>query len=138
MTHHQIPLFDRPTLNIIKAQKEAMNRAVRLCGMSREQVLDRMNDLADAYGVSLASNGRLSMDIFEKWLNPNETNRQMPIKALPVFCAAVRDISSLDVLARSVGAMVIGEDDQRRLKWAEAYFKARNARKIMSQMEKEL
>ena len=100
--------------------------------------MDQMNDMASAYGVSLASNGVLTMDTFEKWINPNEMSRQMPTKTLPVFYAAVRDTSALDVLARPVGAMVIGPEDQNLLEWARAYFKARDARRDMRNIERGL
>jgi len=134
----QIPLFDAPTFNITKLQKETMNAAAKNCGLSRDQIVDQMNDLAGRYGVNLVSNGALTLDTFEKWLNPNELNRQMPMKALPIFCAVVRDTSAMDVMARPVGSRVIGHEDQQLLKWAKAYFKARDARRIMRRIESEL
>jgi len=137
MTLQQIPLFDQPTLNTTKSQKEAMNLAARRCGLSREEIVDRMNELAGRYGVNLAPNGGLTLDTFEKWINPNELNRQMPMKAVPVFCAAVGDTSALDVLAQPVGAMVIGGEEQRKLSWAEAYFRARQARRTMRSLDPE-
>ena len=75
MTFQQIPLFDQPTFNTTKIQKEAMNQAAKRCGMSREQIVDKMNDLAGRYGVSLVSNGGLRLDTFEKWINPNDLSR---------------------------------------------------------------
>lgn len=134
----QIPLFDKPTLNTTKNQKEAMNAAAKRCGLSRDQIVDQMNDLAGRYGVSLVSNGLLKTETFEKWINPNELSRQMPMKALPVFCAVIRNYSALDILARPLGAQVIGPEDQNFLKWARAYFKARDARKVMRRIEGEM
>ena len=135
MTFQQIPLFNQPTLNTIKTQKEAMNAAAKQCGLSRDEILDQMNALAARYGINLVSNGGLKLDTFEKWINPNDLSRQMPMKALPVFCAVVRDYSALDVLARPVGAAVIGPEEKNLLKWAKAYFKARDARKTMRRIE---
>ena len=134
----QIPLFDQPNLNTIKTQKEAMNSAARRCGLSREQVVDKMNDLASRYGVNLMSNGGLRLDTLEKWINPNDLSRQMPMRALPVFCAVVRDYAALDVLALPVGAKVVGPEDQSLLKWARAYFAARDARITMRRIEGDL
>ena len=132
---HQIPLFDRPTLNTVKSQKEAMNQAARRSNLSREQLVDRMNELAASYGIGLASNGSLTLDTFEKWINPNDLSRQMPMKGLPVFCAAVQDVSAINILAEPVGAMVIGPEDQNLLRWAKAYFKMRDARSEMRRIE---
>ena len=134
----QIPLFNKPTLNTCKDQKLAMNLAVRQGRLSREEIVDQMNDLASRYGVSLVSNGALKLETFEKWINPNDLSRQMPMKALPVFCAAVRDYSALNILARPLGAAVIGAEDQNLLRWARAYFSARDARKTMRRIEGDL
>ena len=138
MTSHQIPLFDRPTFNIVKLQKEAMNAAAKKCVKSREQIVDDMKDLASRYGINLVPNGALSVDTFEKWINPNDLSRQMPARALPVFCAAVNDYVALDVMARPLGAAVIGPDEVRLLKWARAYLRERNARSERRAIENEL
>jgi len=134
----QLSLFDAPSFNTCKDQKSTMNAAAKRCGLSREEIVDKMNDLASRYGVSLVSNGGLRMDTFEKWINPNDLSRQMPTRALPIFCAVINDHSALDILARPLGARVIGDADQRLLKWAKEYFKARDARKVMRQLETNL
>jgi len=135
----QIPLFDTPTFNVTKLLKEAMHAAAKKCGLSRDQIVDGMNDLASRYGVNLVSKkGVLKLDTLEKWINQNDLSRQMPMKALPIFCAVVSDTSAIDVLARPVGSRVIGHGDQQLLKWAKAYFKARDARRTMRRIESEL
>ena len=134
----QLTLFDRPSLNTCKDQKTAMKAAVDRCGLSRDQVVDKMNDLAARYGVVLVSNGGLQLHTFEKWINPNDLSRQMPMRALPVFCAVVRDCSALDVLARPLGAAVVGQTELNLLKWARAYFRKRDASKTMRKIEGEL
>jgi len=134
----QIPLFDRPTLNTCKGTKIAMNLAVKQTRLSREGVVDQMNDLAGRYGVSLVSNGSLKIETFENRINPNDLSRQMPMRALPVFCAVVRDYSALDALAHPLGAKVVGPKERNLLKWARAYFSARDARKEMRKIEGDL
>jgi hypothetical protein len=138
MTHQQLPLFERPSLNVIKSYKKALHQAAKNSRLSREQILDRMNELATVHGIHLVSNGRLKMDTFEKWLNPNDLGRQMPMNALPVFCSVVGETSAIDALAVPVGAKVIGPEDHKLLKWARAYFRAQNARKEMRSLEREL
>jgi len=51
----QLSLFDQPTLNITRDLKISMNEAVSECGLSREQIVDAMNNLADRYGVDTVS-----------------------------------------------------------------------------------
>lgn len=133
----QLSLFDQPTFNTIHPQKEAMNQAVRESGLSREQIVEKMNSLAVKYGVSLANgnNKELTIAIFEKWLNPADPSRQMPMRALPIFCAICGDPGPMEVLAMPTGFQIIGQEDQQLLKWARAYQKARAARQTMKRLE---
>ncbi|MBW1778801.1 MAG: hypothetical protein JRJ54_14630 [Deltaproteobacteria bacterium] len=134
----QLNLFDAPTLNI--TLKETLNAVAKKSRYSREQILDRMNDLAARYGITLVKGNasRLNLDTFEKWLNPQDATRQMPLKALPVFCAAVGDASALSILAEPLGFKVIGPEEQQLLKWAQANISARRARKTMRRIEEDL
>jgi len=136
----QLSLFDRPTLNVGRAVKDALNRAARESGLSREQLVDRMNELAERHGVHLTrGNGRrLTLEVFEKWLNPADLTRQMPLKALPVFCAAAGDRSALEALAAPLGLRVIGSNEQRRLEWADAKLAVKAANRRIRQIEAEL
>ena len=138
MTQQQLSLFDQPTLNTCRDQKLAMSVGADRCGLSREEIVDQMNALAKRCGVNLASNGDLQMHTFEKWLNPNDLSRQSPTRALSIFCAVVRDTSALDVLARPLGAAVIGLKEQNLLKWARAYMRKRDASKTMRRIEGDL
>ncbi|MDY6791545.1 MAG: hypothetical protein SWH54_09775 [Thermodesulfobacteriota bacterium] len=136
----QLSLFEIPTLNTVVEMKEILNRAAKNSGMSRSLIADKMNKLADRYGLSLVTgNGnRLTLDTLEKWLNPAEPGRQMPMRVLPVFCIVVGDFSPLKVLARPVGAKVIGKEDQKLLKWAKAYQQVRRGRRQMRILDPEI
>lgn len=136
----QLDLFDQPTFNIVQTFTRALNEAVRNCGQSRAQIVDRMNDLAERYGVNLSSgNGRqLSLETFEKWLNPNDPARTIPLKALSIFCAATDSAAALDVLARPLGLRVIDEREQKLLAWAEAQMTIKKQRARVRKIEAEL
>lgn len=135
----QLDLFSQPTLNVSKAIKAAMANDALNSGMSREQLVDRMNDIAERHGVCLThgNSQRLTIDTLEKWLNVSD-QRHIPVKALTVFCAAVGKSSALDVMARALGLMVVGEREQKMLAWAEAKMdvqrKTRQIRKIESEL----
>ena len=133
-------LFDAPSLYIVADLKAAMNGAAKECGLSREQILDRMNELGERYGVKLVTgNGRrLSLETLEKWLAPQETGRIIPLKTLPIFCAAVNNHGPIAVIAKSLGLRVIGEKEINQLEWAKANLKARAARRRMKQLEDSL
>ncbi|MFC1524695.1 hypothetical protein ACFL6N_07890 [Thermodesulfobacteriota bacterium] len=138
---NQLNLFNQPTFrSAIQDIKQSMHDAVRSSKWSREQLLDRMNDLADRYGVALVKgNSRgLTLDTFEKWLNPKEIKRYPSPMALLVFCAAVETHAPLASMGQVIGAQVIGEEDIRLLSWAKAYHRAKDARHEMKRLEEGL
>ena len=96
----QMSLFDAPTFNVAVELKVVMNASAKRCGLSRDQIVDDMNTLADRYGIRLVKgNGKyLTMGTLEKWLNPADLSRQIPSKAIPIFNAVVGDGATLDVL----------------------------------------
>lgn len=133
----QMSLFDIPTYNIDRSVKEALFRAAKSSGMSREEIVDRMNRLAERFGVSLSGgkDSRLSLDVFEKWVNTSDLSRNMPVRAIPIFCKAVNNTDVLNEIVHPLGYQVIGESDRRLLEWAKAYQKARSAKKTMKKLE---
>jgi hypothetical protein len=132
-------LFDRPTFNIVKAQKVAMSEAAKRCGLSRDEIVDKMNELAEWYGVDLNSgDGRLTRGTLEKWINPSEMKRQMPMRALPIFCAVTKDATTLDILAWPIGCKMIDPQDRKLLEWAQIYMTAKKDRKKMRLLEEDL
>lgn len=136
----QLGMFNETTLNVARSIKVAMNDDVRESGRSREQIVDRMNELAGHYGVCLTKgNGRqLTIETLEKWLNPSELSRQMPLKALPIFCVATGRISTINLLARSIGLRVIDHHEQNLLKWAEIDIQKRKLTKQSRRLAQEV
>ena len=136
----QLELFNMVTLNIAKPLKVAMNDDMKACGQSREQIVGCMNDLADRNGVCLVhGNGaRLTLDTLEKWLNVSDLTRIIPLKALPIFCAAVGRYASVNVLTKSMGLRVIDAREQKLLAWAEAKMEVQKKSRQIRKLEAEL
>ena len=136
----QLGLFDQASFNITRELKECMASVVAGSGLSREEFLERMNELADRFGVRLMKgNGRgLTMATFEKWLNPADKEHIPSPTVLPVFCQVGGSIAPLQVMAGPVGAMIIDEQDKVLLQWAREYQRARDARQKMKKLEAEL
>ena len=132
-------LFRRPTFNVVKAQKKAMQDSIKKSGLSREQVVDLMNDLAGLFGISLSSGNdkKLTRVTLDKWLNITETDRQIPMRALPVFCAATNCNYALDILAQAIGCQVIDGKQRKLLEWAELYHRVERDKNKMKQLEGE-
>ena len=140
MVRQQLNLFNRPTLNILRDVKEQMAEAHRASGMSRDELCDLMNDLADRYGIRLLKgNGKkLSLATLDKWLNPQDKEHYPSPNAMEVFLSATNNEGPLRAMAEPLGFMVIGEEDVRLLAWAKHYFQAKDARKNMKKIEAEL
>lgn len=136
----QLSLFSQPSLNINRALKEQMDLSVRDGHWSREETLDRMNQLADRYGVNLmkGKGSSLTMTTFEKWLNVEAQGYVPSVNALVIFCAAVEDERAMHVLVNPLGSLVVGENDATLLLWAKEYQRAKEARKKMKKLEAEL
>lgn len=134
--HTQQSLFELPTsLNIDKSVKEALFRSAKNSGLSREEIVDRMNRLAARFGVSLVTGKPLSLEVLEKWLSPNDLSRFMPVRAIPIFCKAVNDKSVLHEIVSPLGYEIIGEDDKKLLAWARAYQKMQKAKAELKRLE---
>jgi len=137
----QLGLFSHgPTLNVLRDLKTAMAKAADATGLSREELCDRINQLADRYGVRLVkgTGPNLTLATLEKWLNPEDKERVIPAKGLPVFCAAVDSIEPMQVLAAPLGWRVIDEKQAKLLAWAEHYHRVKDVRAKMKKLEAEL
>lgn len=130
----QLSLFSMATFNTMKPQKEAMHEAAKNCGLSREEIVDKMNNLADQFGVNLVKgNGKLSLPTFEKWINPEDKSREMPMRAVSIFCAVVKDYSAISILTEPLGIELAGPEKQKLLRFSEGYLMRREANKIMKE-----
>lgn len=140
MMTSQLNLFNRPTLNVLRDVKGQMATAAKDSGLSRDELCDRMNELAEKYGVCLVG-GRgctLSLSTLDKWLNPEEKGHFPSIKALPIFCAAVNSVEPMRAMIEPLGWQIIGDQDVRLLTWAKQYQRARDARKQMKRLEQDI
>jgi hypothetical protein len=136
----QLNLFNQPSLNIGKGLKECLARTAKESRYSREELLDRMNDLAARYGVRLVKgNGTgLTMATLEKWLNPEAMEHVPGINSLVIFCAAADDLAAIREVIAPLGGMLIDENDVKLLLWAKEYQRAKDARIRMRKLEQDL
>lgn len=95
--------------------KHAMAAALKGCGLSREQVVDKINDLAAASGIHL----RLTLSILEKWVAPSADNA-IPYQLLPIFCRATESLEPIAALAAPLGVVLAGPREQRLIAIARA------------------
>jgi len=137
----QLGLFNTaPTLNVLRDLKVAMAHAAKNSGLSRDELCDRINQLADRYGVRLVKGTglNLTMDTLEKWLNPEDKERVIPVKAMSVFCAAVESLEPFRVMIAPLGGRVIDEKQAKLLSWAELDQEVKKKKAKMRQLETEI
>jgi len=136
----QLSLFNQPSLNVNRVLKEQMARSAKESGLSRDEILEKMNRLADRNGIRLIKgNGpALTMSSFEKWLNPEDREHLPALNSLVIFCAAIDDQEPMRVLTAPLGVELINENDIKLLLWAREYQAAKRARARMKKLEAEL
>lgn len=137
----QLGLFTQaPTLNVLRDLKVAMATAAKATGLSREALCDRINQLADRYGVRLVkgTGQNLTVDTLEKWLNPEDKERVIPTKAMPVFCAAVESIEPMQVLVAPLGWRIIDDKQAKLLQLAELDMDVKRKQAMMKKLKAEI
>lgn len=118
--HRQISLF-QPSLHVEPKICAAMRDAAGQSGMSRDQIVDGINNLAESEGIKVTPGHAkiLTLATLEKWLNPMEREYVPPIRALVIFCRVVGSHAPLDALVAPLGLTVIDDDQSRLLRMAE-------------------
>jgi len=138
MSVEQLGLFGRASLNTTTRLKDAMRVALKDCGLSRDQVVDEMNSLADREGITPAGRAKqvATVEMLDKWVST--ADNIIPLKLLPVFCHVTKSVAPLAALAEPLRARVIGYEDVLLLTWAETEKKSRLLRKQKRQLEMEI
>ena len=128
--------FDAPPLNLLSRLKAAMRQAAGQSRFSREEIVDRMNRQAEVEGI-LARRGRpISLAALDGWLAGSKNNLPDP-ELLALFCWAAENSGPVGVLAGSLEARLIDEDQGRVLDWAENELKIKHLCKRRRQLEPE-
>jgi hypothetical protein len=106
------------SLNTLPAVKDAMRMVAAGSRLSREQIADAMNDLAERNGIRLGGNGGIKKDTLEKWLNPLEREHAPSLLGLVVFCRVMGSMEPFQAMLAPLGLTVIDESDAALLRMA--------------------
>lgn len=126
--------------NVDAAVKAAMRQASKDSHHSRDQICDRMNEIAEAAGFRLGGGNSkaLSLAMLEKWLNPAEREHTPPLRALIVFCRALGTVEPLRAMAIPLGAHIIDKRQALLLKRAEVDEEIRTLQRLKKRIEGDL
>ena len=143
METRRLSLFDDDPVTklagLLPALSAAMHRAANESRMSREQIVDKMNEMARRAGVCLNSNAKtLSVAVLEKWINPSETGHRPSLAAVRVFCLVLDDVRPLEVLLGLHGCGLMTREDRKLRDYGAAILAERDARKRKKQLEAKL
>lgn len=116
----QLSLFDadnRTAANVAgfaSLIRAAMNRAAAESGLSRDQIVDKMNELALASGVRMTQGKarKISKDTLEKWLNP-DSSYPPSLLAVAIFMQALGNISPLAAWLGLHNCEIMTEEDRK-------------------------
>lgn len=129
----QLSLFQGTTASLAgleSALKASMASIVAAGPLSREQVCDRMESIAAKNGVRICPNAkRLSVALFEKWLNPAEREHIPSIKAVQVFCIAMETFAPWAVILEGLGLGILTPEISHVYKIGQAQLDLESARK---------
>ena len=97
-----------------------MRQSIKGSGLSREQVVDQMNELARAEGITTGGRAKeISIDLLEKWLSQS-ADHLIPWKLLPIFCFVVKSIDSMKPLLAPLDAHIINNEEWAMFEWSKA------------------
>jgi len=118
----QLNLFSRTSLNPIPELKRFMRLGLKLSGLSRPEVVDRMNELIEAEGMSRV----VTLDMLNSWLK-NEDHRHIPIELLTIFCRAIGSILPFQAFLIPLEAAIVKDKDLAALELGQAIVAKRKA-----------
>jgi hypothetical protein len=102
----QLDLFDQPTppVDIQRALKAAVGRALSGCGLSRQQIAERMNELTkQAGGLSKVTPAKL-----DAWARPSDATHNLPAHLVHVLCLVTGSKEPIEVMLSSLNLYPVG------------------------------
>ncbi len=127
---------------LLPSVKAAMQRALNAVPppLSREQLVDRMNELAKQSGAKITADKSrtLSVATLEKWLSTSDLDHFPTLPALEIFMIAVGSRAPLDVLASIHGYRLISPEDVKILEYGKARLASKRAGDKLRRLEREI
>jgi hypothetical protein len=117
----QMALFGQ-RLDVFLLMKSAMRQALKDSGLSREQIVDKLNMLLESEGIAY----KVTPTILGKWVAPSARN-EITTRLLPFFCRAVNSTKPIEIWAEALGLKLIGPREQHLIELGEAQLESRKA-----------
>jgi hypothetical protein len=115
--------IESQSFNVTYPVKRAIRLALTGSRLSRDQIVDRMNEIAVREGLR----STISKASLDNWAKDSDPHRLPSLTWTVIFCKAVDDFNVLTELAQPFGLEVINKRQQNLLEWAEADLQRRKA-----------
>ena len=113
-TQKQMDLFSgSPSLNATSEIKRQIRLALAASKLSREQIVDKYNEIA-----ALESASRISKNTLDSWTKDSDPGRMPSLLNLNYLCEVLGTLAPYAAAILPLGAMVVGPEDLRLLNWA--------------------
>jgi len=133
----QLELFGA-SLNTLPRLKASMREALRTCPLSRSQIVDEMNGIAQFEGLGGGRGAKITTANLDAWVAQTKTNA-IPITLLPIFCRVLGTWEPIRMLADPLESY---QRDLRLLEWArieiETKRMARRRKRLLSEIEEDM
>lgn len=144
--HMQLSLFDDSTRQVLSAagfvasMKLAMRRAVESSGLSREQVVDAMNNVVRSTGKGLCKGIKfITLPTLEKWLADGERGQLPDLWGLHVLMLACgSEKMPLEVWLSFFGCSVLDAGEREKLEYADLVLRKKSQDKRQRELEAKL
>lgn len=132
---YQIQLPLTRNLDLQRRTKAAVGRAMKACGLSREQIADRINEALEAEGNPY----RVSAAALDRWAAPSDTTHNIFAWLAPLFCRVTGNRELVALQAEALGMALAGEEEMILIRMASARRKrqeaAREERRALEALE---
>lgn len=122
---YQLDLFSNQSLNPTYEIKRQIRLALTGCSLSRDEIVDRMNEIAVQEGMRKT----ISKATLDNWTKDSDPDRLPSLPWVTIFCRAAGTVSPIEAMLRPLGCGVLDNNDQKLLVWAKADLERRNAAK---------
>lgn len=142
----QLSLFDEPSrkllssVGFVAAMKATMRGIVEASGLSRDQVVDAMNDLVRISGKGLCKGSKfISLPTLEKWLADEERAQLPDLWGLHVLILATGNrLQPLEAWLALFGCGILDETGRKKLELAELELEREPREKLRRKLKAEL
>lgn len=121
----QLDLFHSPSLDTTHEIKRQIRLALANSTLSRDQVVDRMNEIAVREGMRHTTS-KASLD---NWVKDSDPERLPALPWVTILCEVLETVAPIAALAGPLGGRVIGPEEAGLLTWAQAELEKRRATK---------